>query len=484
MKIYSLTDCNYELVPFEVEVNLMRGLPQISLLGQAGGLIKESIPKIQSAIKSQGFKLPRAQRILIDLKPQSLKKNNLGIELAIACAILLETGQIELFGDETKPWLIVGHLGLKGEVRSIERRLEDFADLNLYNIIVAKGTRLMRDHYELEKLNDLHAISFIRPKLRAIEKLIPRRLPSQKFSKSAARLIEILACGEHSCLIAGPVGSGKSTLASVVPKLLQDPIEKDIAEIKKVQNFFKQESKLRPEVIAHHSISPIAFLGGGAKLYPGEVTRAHKGTLIMDEFLQFHQNIQDALREPLENGKLVIARNGNFSEFPAEFLLIATTNLCPCGEFSRNSLKSCRCTRLKLKNYLARISGPCIDRFQILSFSSDWENQTKQIPLDQIFSKVQLGGEFRRINRKQAHSNSKMSEEEMNLESAQSLISHFFRIEFLSERRRIALLKVARTIADLDQSTNIELDHLNEAFDLSVSPLTWVEEAQKAQAWL
>jgi magnesium chelatase family protein len=484
MKIYSLTDQNFELVAFEVEVNLLRGLPQISLMGQASSLIKESVPKIQSAIKSQGFKLPRAQRILIDLKPQILKKNNLGIELAIACAILLETGQIELFGDENKPWLIVGHLSLKGEVRAIERALEDFTDLNLYNIIVPKGTRLRADHFEIEKLTDLHAPEFVRPKMRALEKVIPRSLPSQKFSKSAARLLEILACGEHSCLIAGPVGSGKSTLASIVPKLLQDPVEKDIAEIRKVQNFFKHGSKLRPEVIAHHSISPIAFLGGGAKLYPGEVTRAHKGTLIMDEFLQFHQEIQAALREPLENGRLVIARNGNFSEFPAEFLLIATTNLCPCGEFSRNTLKSCRCTRLKLKNYLGRISGPCIDRFQILSFSSDWENQRKEISLDQIFSRVQVGNEFRKIHRQQPHSNSKMSDEEMNLESAQNLITHFFKIEFLSERRRIALLKVARTIADLEQSEKIQMDHLNEAFDLSISPLTWVEEAQKAQAWL
>jgi len=497
MKIFSLTNLGYELIAFEIEISLMPGLPQISILGQANYLVKESIPKIQSAIKSQGFKLPKAQHILVDLKPQNLKKNNMGVELAIACAILNETRQIRLNDQGSRPWLVAGHLSLKGEVTPIEKSLEEFSERHLFNIITVAPTKIDREHFEVRNLRELKRPKFVSAQKSILQKRPRPRLPDVCFSKAAARLIEIIASGEHACLLAGSCGSGKSTLASMIAKVLAEPSEIELKEIQKVQKLFCQSfasnpvtsvgqtlGGVRPEVIVHHSISPIAFLGGGSRLYPGELTRAHKGTLIMDEFLEFNSEIQDALREPLENARLRIARNGNYLEFPTDFLLVATSNLCQCGEFSMNSQKSCRCSQAKLKNYLSRLSGPCVDRFQILTFSSLWENQKKEFTLESIDAKIKKSLEFRQSKRRQAQPNSKLSNAELANFVDQKLVSNFYKFEYLSERRQIALMKVARTIADLEFHAAVGIKHLQEAFEFTILPFVWLEQAQKANICL
>ncbi len=486
MKFYSITQHSFELEAFEIEISLMPGLPQISILGQADALVKESIPKIQSAIKSQGFRLPKAQHILVDLKPQYFKKSNRGLELAIAVAILQETGQIQLKSKSQKPWLIVGNLSLKGEVIKAYNQLDEFADLNKFEILVGPQTEMSQPHLEVETLRELLLPKWIEAKIETFKAIQKASLPKLKFSKSAARLIQILALGEHPCLIAGSVGSGKSTVVSNAAKLLEPASQSDLEQIQKVQKYFKQNRfesfNGRPEINAHHSISTIAFLGGGVKLHPGEITRAHKGTLVMDEFLEFHREIQEALREPLENAKLSIARNGHFKEFPADILLLATTNLCHCGQFSMNSKKKCRCTQAKLKNYLSRISGPCIDRFQVLAFSSCWENQKKEIEMESINDEIRGCIEFRIAQRSQKIPNSKLSNEELLMSMEQKFINEYFKIDFMSERRQLALKRVARSIADLGLSERVRIHHLKEAFSLTVSPFLWLEQAQMALA--
>ncbi len=486
MKIFSLTQNAFDLEVFEIEVSLMPGLPQISILGQADILVKESIPKIRSAIKAQGFQLPRAQQILVDLKPQHFKKNNQGLELAIATAILQETGQIKLVRTSKDRWLILGHIGLKGDVLRFSDDLSEFQDLSKYEILTGPNSNLKCDHFEVANLKDLKTPKKIASS--QVENLNHnnRKLPSLMFSKSAARLIQILAVGEHPCLLAGAVGSGKSTVIATAAKMLKAPDEAEQGEINKIQKYFGKQTQLnlnlRPEVNVHHSISTIAFLGGGSRLHPGEITRAHKGTLIMDEFMEFHSEIQDALREPLENAKLTIARNGNFLEFPADVFLLASTNLCKCGDFSMNSQKACRCTQAKLKSYLTKLNGPCLDRFHILAFSSCWENQGKEIKIDSIYKEVEKCIHFRIENRKQEIPNSKLSIENLNHKMDSSMIDDYFKIDYLSERRKLSLKRVARSIADLDQSERIRLQHMNEALSLTVAPFQWLEKAQRACA--
>ena len=486
MKIYSLTQHNFETEVFEIEVSLMSGLPQILILGQADSLVKESIPKIQSAIKSQGFRLPKAQHVLVDLKPQHIKKNNHGLELAVATAILIETKQIRLQSSSRKPWLIVGNISLKGEVTRAYESLDEFKNLLDYEVLAGPNTKMKCGHFEVENLRDLKCLRWIEPLEQEVSVTSTVNLPKLKFSKSASRLIEILAIGEHPCLLAGSVGSGKSTIAATTAKLLESPKEQDIEEIQKAQKYFRQNRQrkfvTRPEVVVHHSISTIAFLGGGSDLHPGEITRAHKGTLIMDEFMQFDSEIQDALREPLENAKLTVARKGQFIEFPADVFLMATTNLCPCGQYAMNSERACRCSQAKLKAYLSRLLGPCIDRFQILGFSSAWESQTKEIETVDLNDEIKKSIEYRIAFRKQVTPNSKLS----NLELAESMdhkfINDYYKLEFLSERRQLALKRVARTIADLEKSERVRIQHFNEALSLSVAPFQWLEQAQKASA--
>lgn len=482
MKIFSLTQDNFELRAFEIEVSLMPGLPQISILGQADALVKESIPKIQSAIKFQGFQLPKAKHILVDLKPQYLKKNNRGLELAIATAILLETKQIKLSSHSKKPWLIVGNLSLKGEVVKTRDSISQFADLKKFEILAGPDSQIRSAHSEIESLKDLKCPRWIEASPNRIESKIKAKLPQLNFSKNASRLIQILATGEHPCLIAGAMGSGKSTIVSMIPKMIDVASEADLEEIQKIQKYFNQEISSRPEVNVHHSISTIAFLGGGAKLHPGEITRAHKGTLVMDEFMQFDSVIQDALREPLENAKLTVARNGEFVEFPADVFLLATTNLCKCGQFAMSSNRNCICYKTKLRSYLAKMVGPCLDRFQVLAFSSSWEGQIKELSSESIYEQVQRGVGFRKLERGQVEPNSKMTIEQLSFSMDQTFVDEYFKLDFMSERRQLSLKRVARTIADLDASARVRIKHFNEALGLTVATFQWLEQAQKASA--
>ncbi len=479
MKIFSLTLHNFELEAFEVEVSLMPGLPQISILGQADALVRESIPKIRSALKSQGYKIPKAQHILVNLKPQSLKKGNEGLELAIATAILYETKQIELKSE--KPWLIIGHLGLKGEVIRAYDRLDDFKFLKDYEILTGPQAKAKFAHFEIQNLKDLNELTRIKAQEQSFHKIKPR-LPDIKFSKSASRLIQILASGEHSALLAGSVGSGKSTIATTTAKLIEPLRDENAEEVERIQRHFNSGDQVlaRPEVNVHHSISTMAFLGGGAQLHPGEITRAHKGVLIMDEFMQFHSEIQNALREPLEHAKLSVARNGQYTEFPADIFLIATTNLCNCGDFAMNSPKACRCSQYKMKNYLSKLNGSCIDRFQILAFSPFWDRQEKEITTKEIAEKITDSIQFRIRNRNQNIPNSKIKIDELSQTMDHQFIDEYFRIDLLSERRQLSLKRVARSIADLEASERVRIQHVNEARELTMVPFQWLEQAQKA----
>ena len=399
-----------------------------------------------------------------------------------------ETGQISLQPRVQHPWLIIGNLSLKGEAFCSNDDLNDFLNVQSFNFLVAAGTNLNAEHAEVKYLRELNSLQWIAKKHESIQRSNLEKLPNIKFSKSAARLIQILSVGEHPCLLAGSVGSGKSTIISNVAKLLEPASVQSLAEIKRVKKLFAQNSlsrkpeiqSSRPIVIVHHSISPIAFLGGGSKLHPGEITRAHKGVLLMDEFLEFNSEIQEALREPLENAKLTIARGGQFINFPTDILLLATSNLCRCGQFAMNSSKKCRCSQTKLKRYLAKIIGPCFDRFQILAFSSCWENQTKEVEIEKIQNQIQIATQFRITSRGQNISNSKISIDELNNLSDQQFVDNYFKIDFMSERRKLALKKVARTIADLESSERVRIQHLNEALSLTVSPYLWLEQAQRA----
>ena len=197
------------------------------------------------------------------------------------------------------------------------------------------------------------------------------------FTKEQARLIEVVATGEHSLCVAGPAGSGKTTLTRCIHSVLSDPTPSQYRQSRKMARFMGQQENWRPFVAPHHSIPVMSMVGGGSPPVPGEISRAHGGVLLLDELLEFHSYVRESLREPIESQKITVARRGVICQFPADFLLLATTNLCPCGDYVPKKPTRCRFSLARCRSYLDKISGPFLDRFSILSFSHRWRGDFK-----------------------------------------------------------------------------------------------------------
>jgi magnesium chelatase family protein len=291
----------------------------------------------------------------------------------------------------------------------------------------------------------------------------PMEFVRRQFSRSQARLLEILAVGEHSALLAGPAGSGKTTVAQSLAGFLREPSLNEFRKLKKIHQEFGSALHWRPTVKPHHSTPTMAMIGGGSVPFAGEISRAHGGILILDEMLEFHPAVQEALREPFEEGKIRVCRNGKFKDFPAEALIVATTNLCPCGKWTPvlKDSKVCSFSNVRCQSYRHRLSGPLIDRFEILEFTNGIGNL--EVDGESLLKRVRQAQDFSRSLQKEDVKNSRKSFESL----VKNLFSHQLQYANLdqqtSQRRKLAVLRVARTLADLDLSEMIRREHLDEA---------------------
>lgn len=483
MKVLSYIRQGHQLAPVEVELSLTQGLPQISFLGLPDTALKESVLRIRSALREQGFQLPQAHQVLVHLRPSHLRKSSRGLDLAVAAALLWETGQIPLPSESvdlsslTKPPVLYGELTLKGEVI----RPDDIEDVEPgpdQILITGGGPELFGfPSLQVRRLQELAHPTWV-PAAETIERWT-RPAPSVKaFAPAAAELAMIVATGEHAALFAGPPGSGKSTLAEAIPAFLAEPDPVEFRIAKRLARAVGRGLSWRPVCQPHHSVTPLAMIGGGSSLWPGEISRAHGGVLILDELLEFHSEIQEALREPVESGSISIARAGAVRTFPARLLLLATTNLCPCGRYSpRREFSRCRCTRRERLKSIARLSGPFVDRFAIFALTDEWGEsggagdvgggnggeKDGDITCEAITERVRAAIDFRVRTRAQRVANARLDPDV--IEGALSL---FQRTELLgaaggSRRRKAAVLRVARTIADLRGSQAIEHRDLERA---------------------
>jgi magnesium chelatase family protein len=460
MKVTSFVRVDHKLVAAEIEVSLVPGLPQFHFIGLPDLAVRESGLRVRAAIREQGFELPQAHQILVHIKPTYVRKTSRGIDLAVAAALLYEMNQLDR--PVVAPTLY-GELSLKGEVV----QPEDASDAEPTGAVITgpSSTPLPFPSRQIKHLRDLLGSEVVIPPATEFNICRPP-LKISTMSRSAALLARVVAAGEHSLLLAGPAGSGKSTLAEAIASFIEEPTLEQIKEVRPYWSARNERLAWRPVLRPHHSITPLAMIGGGASLWPGEITRAHNGVLIMDELLEFHSEIQESLREPVENGVISIVRAANSRTFPARVLLIGTTNLCKCGNFvPRRTSTACRCAKVVRQRIFTRLTGPFVDRFAVVALSDDWDQE--KVSVKDIARDVSDAIDFRR-ERGQTVPNSRLMPEVIEESLPAFERKHLLKTAARSRRRKSALLQVARTLADLRRSERVEARDLEGARELSV----------------
>lgn len=449
MKLRTLIRENEQLIPAEVEVHLLPGLPALHVLGLPDQVIKESVHRIRSALKAQGFQWPRARQVLVNIRPVHRRKSSRGLELAIAAGLLWETGQKKAPKD-LEHWYVYGELGLSGEVLEPEDLARDFFPSEGQSVLTGSGGPARGFARErVPALADLDRPVHDVPIGPLHEVRRPLDGLSLSFTESEARVLAVTALGDLHVLLAGASGAGKSTLAKALRSFLREPTAEEIQA-------GRIEDGWRPWIAPHHSVSALSLIGGGVPPRRGEISRADGGVLFLDELLEFPPAAQEALREPIETGRIRVSRGLRSRSFPARFQLIATTNLCPCGRWSPGVHVECGKSWRRCNSNMEKISGPFFDRFDLLVLT-EGRKAERTVSGQRIFEQVEQARKFRA---------GRPLEDAVEL--PEPWRSELRQPEFFfSERRRLSTLRVARLFADLDRSDVVEGKHVEEALEIT-----------------
>lgn len=463
MIIKSFIKKDLGLSPVDVEMALVPGLPQITVVGLPDKMIQEGTKRVQTALLSQGFQMPRAKQVLVNLNPSEMRKTSLGLDLPMALGILALTGQREDIGDGD---IVYGKLSLSGDVFAPE----DIENLSPISGCVITGGPIKNYSFPTKILKNLKDEGSFGDAVVEARQWLRPPFPVESFSAPIAELLAVMATGEHSVILAGPPGGGKSTFTDTVSALIAEPEEGLAQDILRNARFFGLSSSAstlwRPVVSPHHSVSAISLIGGGVPPRPGDIVRAHGGVLILEELLEFNPQAQAALREPMERGHILVSRGLKHKAFSTRCLMLATTNLCKCGEFVPGNYNRCRCSSLQLRRYVEKLSGPFVDRFTCMILTQSWKTQDSisatAVKSYEILARCERARKFIREARGQVLPNQHLTEPELlKTPGAKDLVSLLPYCR--SHRRRLALLKVARTVADLEQNHRMERRHIARA---------------------
>jgi magnesium chelatase family protein len=471
--ITSLVRDGFQLKPIEIEISVTPGLPKFQIVGLPDGAIKESVSRIRSAIKAQGFHIPLAQQILINLKPAYTPKSSAGLDLAVAIAYLLKTQQLEVPEDlKSKKLLIYGELGLEGQAFA-PQDLDSFVDAEDWSFVT--GPQLNDISFSHWRIGELKDFSTPRAVIASQKSSSVRPAPEYEahISVEMAGFALLAATGEHSCFVAGPAGSGKTTFARLLWTILPTIHDREYLELRALNRRFSRPEDERPIVAPHHTTSSQGLLGGGMDLYPGEICKAHRGLLLLDEFLEFAGPVKEALREPIETGVMQIRKGARTRTYPAEFMLVATSNLCPCGSYTPDRPVNCRFGLHKCRSTLQRLSGPLLDRFELCGFSHKWLGP-RTTPLADLVEKIDAAVELRK-SRNQRRPNHFLTLNELEDQARRDGLIEFLPADLSSRRRTRSLLAVARTVADLAGRQHVEPRDLQTSMEYSWLPFVQIE---------